>query len=669
VVGPITTSLVVAHKYRVVHIINILHEEIGMFTWKIILFLMIINSSKTQITKNNAFQFKAYDCRKPKSLNSYRKSEWCSPKQKNVNQMGDKNEKNVILVQNLNSQKLKAIRCEKVISSFSLYCGAYSHMKFASPPTILQPEEMTPEECSDMYRRRAFIFNGQTYRIGVNQQIQIPMIKHGQLYATENNVQCDGAKFVINGEEHSNMLELLRVQITMRETTIQVSKNGITDTQTNIELEKNCLESLRCKIGMATYLLLEKSKECQLVQIRTIPVNSTTLVHDGQPTEYLVNDQHKLLIRTTNKEENKECGITMYSTNYPRLKLIKITENQPDILDNLSLHPEGVDLDLEIRMSEEFINYRLETLMHNQNTEIQQHLCALGTENIVHMERSPIHPDALIRIRGDIIQELRCNEVLVTATTGYQRNQECYRDHLPVYLGDEPVYLDTSRLITTNPIMDQVDCKELFPPIFQSITGQLVQATPKVQTVQIQLSKPEQLGYHVDTLEHVEETDSLLYTRKEIRAYNELFLAQRSMKALSYSMTSRYCSASGSCGLYRPTGPGLFDIDNLTQNALKILDWKEQIRVVVTTYGNYASIIVLIYLIWKLMYTIINTIRTRRKGVTWATAIRLNTLLLSEFREHLIQDLPPRQPTPSLNDNAVVDERSRELVPLGPLPA
>ena len=138
----------------------------------------------------------------------------------------------------------------------------------------------------------------------------------------------------------------------------------------------------------------------------------------------------------------------------------------------------------------------------------------------------------MIRIRGDIIQELRCKEVLVKATTGYQRNQEFHRDHLPVYLGEEPAYIDTSRLITTNPIMDQVDCAELFPPIFQSITGQLVQATPKIQLVQVQLSKPEQLGYHVDTLDHVEETDSL--SRKEIRAYNKLFLAQRSMRALSY---------------------------------------------------------------------------------------------------------------------------------------
>ena len=66
-------------------------------------------------------------------------------------------------------------------------------------------------------------------------------------------------------------------------------------------------------------------------------------------------------------------------------------------------------------------------------------------------------------------------------------------------------------------------------------------------------------------------------------------------------MTSQYCSSSGSCGSYRPTGPGIFDIDNLTQNALKIFDWKEQIRTALITYGNYASIMVLIHLTWKLI--------------------------------------------------------------------
>ena len=79
-----------------------------------------------------------------------------------------------------------------------------------------------------------------------------------------------------------------------------------------------------------------------------------------------------------------------------------------------------------------------------------------------------------------------------------------------------------------------------------------------------------------------------------------------------------------------------------------------------TTYGNYASIIVLIHLMWKLILTIIGTIRTRRKGVTWKTAIRLNTLLLTEFRIHLIQDIPLRHPEHTVNTD---EQDSTELVP------
>ena len=69
-----------------------------------------------------------------------------------------------------------------------------------------------------------------------------------------------------------------------------------------------------------------------------------------------------------------------------------------------------------------------------------------------------------------------------------------------------------------------------------------------VQTISPQVSKPEQLGYHVDELEHVEETDNLLYTLKEIQAYMELFHAKRSSKAVTYALTAQYCASPGSCG-------------------------------------------------------------------------------------------------------------------------
>ena len=234
---------------------------------------------------------------------------------------------------------------------------------------------------------------------------------------------------------------------------------------------------------------------------------------------------------------------------------------------------------------------------------------------------------------------MQCQTVEVTSSPGYQRHDKCSKEYLPVYSGEEPVYLDTSKLITRKPILDLLDCDEVFPPIFETTDGQLVQAAPTVQLVSLQLSKPEQRGYHVDELEHVEETDSLLYTHKKVQAYMELFHAKRSSKAVTYALTAQYCAIPGSCGEYQPTGTLGFELDKLAQNAIKVLDWKSYLWEILDTWGHYASCLVIPYLMGKLLYTLVSVVVTRRKGASWATALRLNIFLLSEFRNNLVQTL------------------------------
>ena len=47
----------------------------------------------------------------------------------------------------------------------------------------------------------------------------------------------------------------------------------------------------------------------------------------------------------------------------------------------------------------------------------------------------------------------------------------------------------------------------------------------------------------------------------------------------------------------------------------------------------------IIYLAGKSLYVIISIFLTQRKGVSWAEAIKLNTFLLTEFRNNLIKTL------------------------------
>ena len=60
-------------------------------------------------------------------------------------------------------------------------------MKLFGPPTILEPLVITTEECSDMYRRRAYINKGRTIKIELNTIISIPMIVHDLVTNEEIN--------------------------------------------------------------------------------------------------------------------------------------------------------------------------------------------------------------------------------------------------------------------------------------------------------------------------------------------------------------------------------------------------------------------------------------------------------------------------------------------------
>ena len=57
------------------------------------------------------------------------------------------------------------------------------------------------------------------------------------------------------------------------------------------------------------------------------------------------------------------------------------------------------------------------------------------------------------------------------------------------------------------------------------------------------------------------------------------------------------------------------------------------------TWGHYASCLVVLYLLGKLMYTLVSVVVTHRKGTSWATALKLNTFLLTEFGNNLVQTL------------------------------
>ena len=126
-----------------------------------------------------------------------------------------------------------------------------------------------------------------------------------------------GAKFLINGEQHSNMLQFETVQLNMVELSVQVSDQEVQELRDNTLLPISCITNKECVYGLHTDLITGTVNNCKLQVIRTIE---------------------------TSRDDN--CDVLIHHTNYPEIKLI-IDGGTPN-LDTLHVQ---VNMDLELRQS------------------------------------------------------------------------------------------------------------------------------------------------------------------------------------------------------------------------------------------------------------------------------------------------------------------------------
>ena len=64
-----------------------------------------------------------------------------------------------------------------------------------------------------------------------------------------------------------------------------------------LELEKCCIENMRCSMGIDTYLILKKPDHCQLARIRSMTVKEIQFNHTGSPELFLVTKEHQIILR------------------------------------------------------------------------------------------------------------------------------------------------------------------------------------------------------------------------------------------------------------------------------------------------------------------------------------------------------------------------------------
>jgi hypothetical protein len=131
---------------------------------------------------------------------------------------------------------------------------------------------------------------------------------------------------------------------------------------------------------------------------------------DEGSQEVLVDPKNKVFL-TLKSQENapSTCKpvFTVCATEYSKIKVLSADLAMFDMINvDHHLDPSDLDIDLEIRTSESYLMYYFQTVLQDKMGDITNKLCSLNKDSLGMHELSPFHPNNLLRIRGDVIQEL-----------------------------------------------------------------------------------------------------------------------------------------------------------------------------------------------------------------------------------------------------------------------
>ena len=343
----------------------------------------------------------------------------------------------------------------------------------------------------------------------------------------------------------------------------------------------------------------------------------------------LIDHQHKILLPLVSKMTvSPGCQAfvkEVWSTSLPELKVVRNLEDTlPDSLYLSTMEEIGatsVDLDLEMKISLGYMEHYFHQEMAVRMQELGRSLCNLESSRLTSAELSPFRKHSLMRTRGDLIQEIRCRPVELTARLGEQRDTFCIKGALPVYLGDEPVYVSSpNHIVLEAKEVIRTPCNMTYPPVFVSTDQMtLVQADPEVKKVALQVEHLELAKLGEFALEEEDYSESLLYTKEEIRKMENLINFGRVQERALHHMVNSFCN-SGNCGSYQPDGQLSqgFSLDQIEKGLDSPFNWlvgtwQSHLERIGAYCGLALTAMFLAYFSWWLVERICNIARKKQR--------------------------------------------------------
>jgi hypothetical protein len=395
------------------------------------------------------------------------------------------------------------------------------------PPDVLVPVKVTERECIEVAQSQLLTTEDQRQvRVLMGSTINYKYVESGSVTMSETNVACEGGEIKIQGQKHDNLLKLVTVAFTITEIDIWEKKNwlrveeGMLPRFCSLATEGCALEDFTITIDLG------KVNLCPYGQIRVVPMEVFTY----QGKFMLISDEHKLLVEVKEKVPiPAECVVSgkLIKTNFDRLFLY-----QGELGQNVDLiDPATLDLELESRVVDFYMSMWALGLVRESEAKWQTEVCSL-TAGRMHEDQVVLHGDHVLRLQGELILEFPCEKTRVRTRLGMKPSEDICYDHLPVFTADNMLEFmaPITRMLVSKSAVSVINCSTHYPLLFEDITGQMITANPEVRRVEVKLNNYHHLDATSGNHSELFTFSSLLYTKEEIAAYQEMIMGNGAEK-------------------------------------------------------------------------------------------------------------------------------------------
>ena len=518
-------------------------------------FLVICYITHSRGVTPAQIETKGIDCDHAKTLQTADINQLCSANE-SLNSFPKLGEIEITVVQHDPIRLVKGMRCKRFESKFNFHCGMSSHLSLDGLFEIRRPVDVPMEQCNQIIMdKRLTIETGKTISLPNSQNnfnFHYNFLRAGSLIQDTHSVSCEGTIAHLSGKEIYGDLELIEVEFIVSETKFEVTDTQIKDLITHEILPPYCYNSAQCTLPSKDLLYFTRGQNlCTLFQIRNLIMEKTIIkVQDRDQTVY-VNREHKIIfIRGQETSAHASCfqgSQRVFETQIPGILVMKTKRTLKTHITEISA--ERIDPQLQLTMVEDYFNYHLQEKLAKFIRNVHADFCKLNRHTLSLIELSPFHENAIIKVNGEILQELQC-----TLSTVYivpkPNNKKCL-SAIPVGIrGNTKYMMAGTRILVEEHETHEVDC--ILAPKYV-INNQVIVANPDVQILDVELSKFSLLRQAENGLNAFDKFelsgDSNLYTSAEMEKFIQLIHYQRGQETVKEMLTSAYCETGG-CGTY-----------------------------------------------------------------------------------------------------------------------